>query len=142
MCEMFKNLPYVTVFLDDLLIALEDTESHKEHLKTVLEIFKKNNISVNFEKSFFGKKEVKYLGKIIDANGINPNLEACVKIETLTEPNNKRQLMKVLETINWFRNHIPNVSQKLSKITYKLGDVSFTWKSEDTEAIKETIGII
>lgn len=63
------------VYLDDLLIATVDLKEHFEILKQVIDIMKIRGLELNFQKCQFLKKEIEYLGYLIDGNGIRPSKE-------------------------------------------------------------------
>lgn len=53
MKDMLSKFDNVKVFLDDILIFTETLEKHENILERLLEVFKINNVSVNFEKATF-----------------------------------------------------------------------------------------
>lgn len=70
MLNIFEGLPYVKIFLDDILIHSNNRNDHESHVKHVLLKLKEIGASINFDKSCFFKTEVKYLGSIINEHGI------------------------------------------------------------------------
>ncbi|KAF9762933.1 Transposon Tf2-9 polyprotein [Nosema granulosis] len=136
MTEIFQDMNFVKVFVDDILIFSKASNEHENHIIQVLQRCEEKGISVNYDKSSFMKSEVTYLGKIINKEGIKADLGSLVKIEPFKEPKNKKQLMRILGTINWFRMHIPKLSQKLLPLTDKLKEgQTFTWRNEDTTCV-------
>ncbi|KAF9756168.1 Transposon Tf2-6 polyprotein, partial [Nosema granulosis] len=143
MSDKLKDMPFVKIFVDDILIFSKSKEEHEKHLKKVLERLRDEGISVNFTKSSFRLKEVRYLGKIIDKDGIRPDLSSLIKLEQIKVPHNRSGLMKLVGMINWYRDHIPNLSRLLSNITDKLSKSNpFKWDNEDTQAVDKIISII
>ncbi len=53
MSRILSDLPYVRVFLDDILVFSNSVEEHLIYLKEVLSRLKSNCVSINFEKSNF-----------------------------------------------------------------------------------------
>ncbi|KAA3483173.1 DNA/RNA polymerases superfamily protein [Gossypium australe] len=64
---------FVVVFIDDILICSHDENEHAEHLRTVLQILRDNQLYAKFSKSEFWLKEVGFLGHIISGDGIRVN---------------------------------------------------------------------
>ncbi|GJU72351.1 reverse transcriptase domain-containing protein, partial [Tanacetum coccineum] len=62
---------FVIVFIDDILIYSRDEKEHEEHLKTILELLKKEELYAKFSKCKFWIHTVKFLGHVIDSSGIH-----------------------------------------------------------------------
>ncbi|GKE23220.1 putative reverse transcriptase domain-containing protein [Tanacetum coccineum] len=59
---------FVIVFIDDILIYSRDEKEHEEHLKTILEWLKKEELYAKFSKYEFWIHTVKFLGHVIDSS--------------------------------------------------------------------------
>nr|GEU69539.1 putative reverse transcriptase domain-containing protein [Tanacetum cinerariifolium] len=55
------------VFIDDILIYSKSKEEHGEHLKTILELLKKEQLYAKFLKCDFWLESVQFLGYVIDS---------------------------------------------------------------------------
>ncbi|KRH93664.1 Transposon Tf2 [Pseudoloma neurophilia] len=102
MNAILGHLPFVRVYLDDILIMGESEDIHNKNLHQVLTILKENGITINLSKSKFFKTEVEYLGTIIDANGIRPITTKLAKYDNFQEPRTVKDLQSLLGFINWF----------------------------------------
>lgn len=89
MQNLFHKLYFVKVCIDVILIYSTDTCIHKDYLKQVLDILKKQNISINFKKSYFLKKEVIYLGVIINLKRRRPDIRRIKTVTTRAQPTTK-----------------------------------------------------
>ena len=61
---------FVTVYLNDILIYLENEKEHVEHVKKVLAKLRTNSLLLKPEKCEFHKNQVEFLGYIIGTHGI------------------------------------------------------------------------
>ncbi|GJY09823.1 putative reverse transcriptase domain-containing protein [Tanacetum coccineum] len=62
---------FVIVFIDDILIYSKNKQEHKEHLKQILELVKKEELYAKFSKCEFWIPKVQFLGHVIDSKGID-----------------------------------------------------------------------
>lgn len=99
MIDLLRHLSFVKVYLDDIPIHSKSHEEHLSHLQEVLDILRKNNAEVNFEKSVFCSDRVKYLGHIITSKGIMSDTSRINKFN-IPEINTRKRLQKVLGFIN------------------------------------------
>ncbi|GJT46791.1 putative reverse transcriptase domain-containing protein [Tanacetum coccineum] len=62
---------FVIVFIDDILIYSRNEKEHEEHLKTILELLKKEELYAKFSKCEFWINTVKFLSRVIDSSAIH-----------------------------------------------------------------------
>ena len=62
--------PYVFGYLDDTIIATETFEEHQKWLEIVLTKIKDVQLMVNWKKCEFGCARVRYLGYLLDREGL------------------------------------------------------------------------
>jgi hypothetical protein len=96
----------VIVFIDDILIFTEDLDQHREVVKQVLEMLKRNNLYLKAEKCEFEKKKIEYLGFIILQGKIEMD---PVKIEGVSKwpaPKTVKEVQSFLEFVNFYRRFI------------------------------------
>ncbi|GKB04594.1 putative reverse transcriptase domain-containing protein [Tanacetum coccineum] len=87
---------FVIVFIDDILIYSRDEKEHEEHLKTILELLKKEELYAKFSKCEFWINTVKFLGHVIDSSGIHVDpakIEAVKNWASPTTPSEIRQFL-------------------------------------------------
>ena len=62
---------FVVVFIDDILIYLENEEDHAEHLRIVLARLREHKLYAKFSKCEFWLRKVPFLGHVLLENGIS-----------------------------------------------------------------------
>ena len=86
----------VLCLIDDILVFGIDEREHQERLITVLQRIKKAGITLNKEKCEIGKTELKFLGHVIDQNGIKADPEKVQAIQELRLPENVSDLKRFI----------------------------------------------
>ncbi|GJY95629.1 putative reverse transcriptase domain-containing protein [Tanacetum coccineum] len=84
------------MFIDDILIYSHNEKEHEEHLKTILELLKKEELYAKFSKCEFWINTVKFLGHVIDSSGIHVDpakIEAVKNWASPTTPSEIRQFL-------------------------------------------------
>lgn len=62
---------FVVVYFDDILIFSSSMEEHKEHLRNVLEILRKEQLFAARQKCEFGVSRVLFLGYVVSDEGLS-----------------------------------------------------------------------
>ena len=65
--------PNVFGYLDDIIIATDTSEEHQKWLEIVLTKIRDAQLTVNWKKCEFGCSRVRYLGYLLDQEGLNIN---------------------------------------------------------------------
>jgi len=87
---------FVDVYLDDIIIFSGTLSEHMNHLRKVLQCFKKANLKLNPKKCRFCCSEVEYLGHVITPNGFKPNVRNTEAVKEFPVPTTLRELRQFL----------------------------------------------
>ncbi|XP_058837914.1 uncharacterized protein K02A2.6-like [Topomyia yanbarensis] len=82
MDAMLSGLSCTSPYLDDILVGGRTAEEHKQNLYRVLQQLKEYGFTVKFEKCRFFMRQVKYLGQLLDTDGIRPDPDKVEVIVT------------------------------------------------------------
>uniref|UniRef100_A0A1B6DFS4 RNA-directed DNA polymerase n=1 Tax=Clastoptera arizonana TaxID=38151 RepID=A0A1B6DFS4_9HEMI len=95
--------PFVTTYVDDILITSHTFEEHLEHLDIVLSKLKEHGATIRLSKSHFLKERIKFLGHIITKEGISMDPTKIAIIKDFQAPSNIKELQSFLGLINFYR---------------------------------------
>ena len=70
----------VMAYIDDIVIATETVEDHMARLREVFECLREAGFKMRVAKCDFMKSEIKYLGRVVSAEGVKPDPKAVAKL--------------------------------------------------------------
>ena len=122
-------------FVDDVLIASPDFETHLKDVQAVLAALHAAGLRAHPGKSVFCADKVEYLGHVITPSGIEPQAAKVAAMANLLAPSNVQQLQSVLGLLNCYRCYIQRFSataKPLHKLLQK--DEPFVWGDDQQQA--------
>ena len=63
-------LAFIIIYIDDMLICSDNEKDHEKHLNTFMALCKEHGIVLSEKKVDIKKKEIEFLGMIVDSKGI------------------------------------------------------------------------
>lgn len=127
--------PYVFVYLDDIVIVTPTFEKHLSVLDEVFRRLKEANLTVSWDKCQFCRSELRYLGYVVDVNGLHADPEKVKAMLQLPCPKSVREVRRILGVFSWYRRFLPNFATLVAPITALVKkSVKFYWSQECEEA--------
>lgn len=114
---IFRNIPSVFIYMDDILIASETEDEHIKDLDVVFQLLSKFNLKISFDKCIFLQQDIEFLGHSVSKGGIKPP-EA--KIKAITEiplPCDSAELRRFLGMTGYYRRMISNYADIVFPLT-------------------------
>ncbi|GFX15097.1 retrovirus-related Pol polyprotein from transposon opus [Trichonephila clavipes] len=87
---------FVSVYMNDVIISSPSFTQHVKHLKEVFRLLHEAGLTLNKDKSKFGCEELKYLGLIINKEGIKTDETKVQAIVEMKPPHNSKEVSKFL----------------------------------------------
>lgn len=129
--------PHVFVYLDDVVVVTQTFETHLEVLTEVFSRLRAANLTVAKEKCQFCRPELRYLGYIVDCNGLHVDPEKVSAIINIPPPKTVSEVRRIIGLAAWYRRFVPNFSTLTAPITDLLRkNRSFVWDSKCDEAFR------
>ena len=127
---------------DDILVFGRDQAEHDRCLRAVLRRIESAGATLNPEKCEFSRSEVKFLGHIVDGNGIRADPEKTSAIRDMKPPENVSELRRFMGMVNQlgkFSPKLATLTQPLRELLSKKNawtwgpsqDQAFTWVKEE-----------
>ncbi|GKD28461.1 hypothetical protein Tco_1239239 [Tanacetum coccineum] len=102
-----------------------DKKEHEEHLKAILELFKKEKLYAKFSKCEFWIPKVQFLGHIIDSRGIHMDPAKIESIKDWASPKTPTEIRQFLGLAGYYRRFIEVEDRVMLKVSPWKGVVRF-----------------
>ena len=135
MDKVLRGLPFVTIYLDDILVHSESPGRHKQHLQMVFERLTAAGLTLRGKKCHIGLGEVSYLGHIFSGSGMAPDPQKVQAVTAWPVPTDVSAVRQFLGLASYYRRYIPrfaDIASPLNVLTKK-GN-AFQWTAQCTEA--------
>ena len=117
------------IYLDDILVFRKTPEEHAERLQVVLGRVHRAGLKLKREKCELFQKEVQFLGHIVSAAGIRPDLTNTSKIRQWPEPRTVTEVRQFFGLCSYYRRFVKNfsiIAKPLSDLTSKESELNWT----------------
>ena len=96
----------VTAFVDNILVETETEKGHDEIVKEILRRLEENNLYIKPEKCVQKVRKIRFLGVVIEPNGIEIEKEKVDGVLSWLEPKNVKDVRKFLDLANYYKRFI------------------------------------
>ena len=107
-------------YVDDFGIAANNATDIHRNIRAVFKCIRQAGLKLTIEKYHFGVKQVEFLGRTISPVGISTQTQKIQNfLDKIRFPKSKKALQRYLGFVNYYRNYIPRMVEKLNPF-YKL----------------------
>ena len=133
MNDIFSDLldVCVVIYLDDILIYLNNMSEHHRHVKEVLKRLRKAGLYAKAEKCEFHSESVEYLGYILSPSGLTMSDDKIKIIQDWLEPKKVKDIQSFLGFANFYCRFIFNYSDIVIPLT-RLTRKDIPWKFDSS----------
>uniref|UniRef100_A0A3B5QLU2 Gypsy retrotransposon integrase-like protein 1 n=1 Tax=Xiphophorus maculatus TaxID=8083 RepID=A0A3B5QLU2_XIPMA len=127
-----------SVYLDDIVVYSNSWSSHLEQLTTLFDRLVDARLTVNLAKCEFARATVIYLGHQVGQGKVCPVKAKVEAIEKYPPPTTKKELMKFLGLVGYYRAFCRNFSTVVAPLTDLLkSNVKYIWSSVCQQAFED-----
>nr|GEY57050.1 putative reverse transcriptase domain-containing protein [Tanacetum cinerariifolium] len=126
---------FVIVFIDDILIYSKSEEELEVHLKTILDLLKKEKLYAKFSKYEFWLKKVQFLGHVVNPDGIHMDPSKVESVKNWKTPESSTEFHSFIGLAGYYRRFIENfskIAKPLTLLTQK--NKTYVWGDKQDEA--------
>lgn len=95
--------PHVFAYLDDIIIVTPTFQKHLEILEEVIRKIHGAGLTLNREKSLFCRKELKYLGYIVNGSGLHVGPDEIQAILDIPVRKTVTEVRRMIGISSWYR---------------------------------------
>uniref|UniRef100_A0A183CJ15 RNA-directed DNA polymerase n=1 Tax=Globodera pallida TaxID=36090 RepID=A0A183CJ15_GLOPA len=108
MTHLFDGLinDFVFIYIDDILVASESWDKHKEHLSTVFHRIREAGLKLKISKCVFSAGELPFLGHVLTSDGLKMDMDKMRPITEFPTPRSKKALQSFLGFLAYYRKFI------------------------------------
>ena len=144
-----EGLDGIAIIADDILVYgtgdnYEEAEAnHDANIIALMERAIAKDLRFNPTKFQFKKKEIKFVGHIITADGIKADPEKVDAIINMKAPHDKASLLRFIGMINYLSSYCENLSSVIRPLTELTKEnMAFIWSETQNDAFNKAKNII
>ena len=131
----------VVSYLDDVIVYSQSFYDHLDALRRVFTRFREANLKLAPEKCSLFHCETKFLGFIINKDGVKTDPEKIEKVKLFPRPHNIKTLRSFLGLASYYRKfiaHFSKIAQPLTRmLTKKFLQKKFKWSDDCEDAFQQ-----
>lgn len=136
--QVLHGIPFCHCRLDDILVTGRNDTEHRQILQQVCQRLTDNGLRLNADKCLLMQDRLEYCGNILTQKGVQQSPDKITAIVNAPTPTNINQLRSILGLINFYRNHLPNVSSVLNPLNQLLKkNIKWHWSEACEQAYSQ-----
>ena len=140
MDSVCQGMEFAFVYIDDILVASRDTESHTRLFCLLFQQLHEHGLVINVSKCKFGCSTLDFLGHHISSTGITPLPENVEPITNLNEPETIKGLQCFVGKVQFNRRFIPAATRIMTPLFEALTGKpkAMVWNAAIVKAFDDT----
>lgn len=98
----------IFTYLDDIVICNDNFEDHLASLTCVKDKLREAGLTINLDKCVFARPSLKYLGYIVDKDGLRTDPDKVRAILDYPRPSTYTELKRFIGLASWYRRFVAN----------------------------------
>lgn len=143
MNRLVNGLKGCAVYLDDVVVYSNTWHEHLNQIRALFDRLAQGNLTLNLAKCDFAKATVTYLGKVVGQGQVRPVMEKVTAVAQFPTPTTKKELMRFLGLVGYYRCFCRNFSSVVAPLTDLLkSKIKFIWSPSCQQAFEEVKALL
>ena len=135
--DIFRDYPWILVFIDDILICSHSLQEHLKHLQIFYDLVFKHGLVLSEPKMEIGKTEIEFPGLKINKGTVVLQKHVLQSFDKFpNEITDKTQLQRFLGSLNYIRPFYQGQATDIVLLQRRLRKSMPAWSREMTAAVK------
>ena len=138
---VLRGMPFLFIYLDDILVASASAEEHTLHLRQLFERLSEHGLIVNPAKCQFGLSAIDFLGHRVSQQGAVPLPAKIEAVASFPRPGSVKPLQEFLGMVNFYNRFIPRAAHIMyplyDALKGKKGNQDVEWTPDRLLAFEE-----
>ena len=147
MNRIFGALPFLKVYMDDILVHSANVEQHFKHLEEFLEVCLQNDIRLKRSKCYFFHQTLEWVGFRIQAGQLSCADHLVQRIQKFPKPTTHKQNLAFLGLCQFYMRFVRNYAEMAAPLTeltrrqYR-HDFARYWKTQHDQAFNQLVHML
>ena len=128
MNQLLRNLPFVTIYIDDKLVHSANVYEHAQHLRQVFDHLKEANLSLRGSKCHIAMSKVSH---VFSSAGMSSDQQKVAAVSEWRTPTSVEEVRKFIGFASYYLPYIQDITKRLHNLTLK--QAQFIWSDECDE---------
>ena len=122
MNQLLRDLPFVTVYLDDKLVRSANKHQHAQHLRQVFDCLSQANLTLRGSMCHIAMSKVSYLGHVFSSAAMSPDQQKVFAVSDRKTPTSVEEVRKFIGLALYYHQYIQRfsvIAKPLHSLTLK-----------------------
>jgi len=135
-----RDLSFVRVYIDDILVFSKSVKAHLEHLEQVFSKLAEHGIKLKRKKCHFVQEKIVYLGFVVSGSKIEPMPSKVEALRNAPPPRNVSEVRSFIQSAGYYRRFVFRFTKVSRPLNYLLRKaVGWEWTQRQKEAYDSLI---
>ena len=121
------------LYIDDCIVYGDTEEEFLANVRKLFLRFRQFGITLNPDKCILGVDKIEYTGHVIDSSGLSFTEEKRAGVLAFPKPSTMHQLKSFIGLVNYFRDHVRNMSIELQPLQRLVDSYTKRMKNKPVE---------